>query len=72
MKKVLFIAVAFVACCTFNSCKKTCTCTEAVTGVSETMETDMTYKSCQDFEDLYRTTASRLDASWQKWSCKQK
>ena len=51
MKKVLFLAVAFVAAISFSSCKKTCTCTNQQTGVSEKVKTDKEYKKCSDIQD---------------------
>lgn len=55
MKKVLFLAVAFVAAISFSSCKKTCTCTNNQTGVSEKVKTDSEYKKCADIEDALNT-----------------
>jgi len=71
MKKVLFFAAAIVAACTFTSCKKTCNCSEKVTGVSKTIETDgKTYKSCDDIEkDLQNASGSYGGI---KWTCTQK
>ncbi|MBR2165667.1 MAG: hypothetical protein IKP02_00300 [Paludibacteraceae bacterium] len=70
MKKVLFVAVALVAAFAFSSCKKTCTCTEATTGVSKKMETDSKYSTCKAIQDLFEDLAKEENASWQKWSCK--
>lgn len=67
MKKVLFFAAVVVACCTLSSCKKSCTCTEKNTGYSQVIETDSQYKTCQDIQDLFKTTAKGLD---QSWTCK--
>lgn len=67
MKKVLFFAAAIVACCAFTSCKKTCTCTESITGYSQKIETDSQYRTCQDIEDLFDVTAAGLN---QYWHCK--
>lgn len=70
MKKVLFFAVAVVACCTFNSCKKTCTCTENSTGYSRDIDTDSEYKTCKDIKNLLNSTADNMGESWQSWNCK--
>lgn len=67
MKKVLFFAVALVACCTFNSCKKTCTCTEKNSGYSQNIDTDKDYKTCKDIQDLLKSTSAGLG---QSWTCK--
>jgi len=67
MKKVLFFAVAIVACCAFNSCKKTCTCTEKKTGVSQKIDTDSQYRTCSDIQSLFKSTAA---GTGQSWTCK--
>lgn len=67
MKKVMLFAAVLVAACAMTSCKKTCTCTEKGTGYSQKIDTDSQYKTCQDIEDLFKTTAAGLG---QEWNCK--
>lgn len=69
MKKVLFVAVACAAIFGMSSCKKTCTCTEKYTGVTQKIDTDSQYKTCAAIEDLFAETADAYDAD-QSWSCK--
>ena len=66
MKKVLLVAVVFVAALACTSCKKTCTCTEKYTNTVSKIDTDSKYKTCQAIEDLFDETAP----SSQSWSCK--
>ena len=51
----------------FTSCKKTCTCTESVTGVSQKMETNNAYPTCQAIEDLFEVAET---GTGQDWHCK--
>jgi hypothetical protein len=67
MKKVFFVAAVAIAALSFSSCKKTCTCTEKYTGVTEKIKTDSQYKTCSDIEDHFDQTAP----SSQSWSCKK-
>lgn len=66
MKKVLFIAVAAIATFAFSSCKTSCTCTEAETGVETTVEN----VDCDDYEDVLNDTAEDQGYDWQDWKCK--
>jgi hypothetical protein len=71
MKKLFFVAAVAIAALSLSSCKKTCKCTEAETGVEQKIKTDSQYKTCSDIEDLLESTAKSQGASWQKWSCKK-
>ena len=66
MKKVLFFAVVAIATIGFSSCAENCTCTEAETGTSVSVD----YFSCDAYEDLLNEEAADQGASWQDWNCK--
>lgn len=67
MKKVLFAAVAVMALCAFNSCKKECTCTEKGTGYSQKISTNTAYPTCKDIEKTFEDVGA--SAAGQSWSC---
>ena len=67
MKKVLVVVAAIAMVSAFTSCKKTCTCTESVTGVSQKMETNNAYPTCQAIEDLFEVAEIGTE---QDWHCK--
>lgn len=62
MKKVLFLAVAFVAALSFSSCKKKCKCTDQVTG--ETTKVDLNknagLEDCDDVEKALEATMATM------------
>ena len=68
MKKILFVAVALVALCSFNSCQKACTCTEEYTGYSQKMNTNSAYPTCKDIEKTFVLVGA--EDLGQEWTCR--
>ena len=68
MKKILFVAVALVALCSFNSCQKGCTCTESNTGYSQKINTNSAYPTCKDIEQTFLVVGA--DDLGQEWTCR--
>lgn len=66
MKKVLVVVAAIAMVSAFTSCKKTCTCTESFTGVSQKIETNQAYPTCADIEALFEIA----EYDDQEWHCK--